>query len=268
MVEFNDRWVLFRPENKPSTALPFSVRSMGFYDVPAGWHDIRKKMNFTQVQWCIEGALFITSNGTEQRVPAGHAMYIRKGEKLLVRVEETSRYHWITFDNNTIESVLLSLGHTQEPWRCASLNPALFQKLAQEVARPTPLAQRLASATAYQILSQSCSYTNDTDSIISQALTIIHEEFHDPNLNATLLAKRLNLHRTRLSQLFHQSQGTTLIDYIVNYRLQAALSLLVTSTRSIADIATSVGYADANYFSRLVRKRTGHPPSALRGDWG
>lgn len=54
------------------------------------------------------------------------------------------------------------------------------------------------------------------------------------------------------------------MEYLLRAKLERACLLLQTSSLSIAEIANSVGFADAFYFSRLFRQRTGCPPSVWR----
>ena len=49
-----------------------------------------------------------------------------------------------------------------------------------------------------------------------------------------------------------------------NLRLQLAQKLLRSSYLGIAAVAGACGWADANYFARLFRSRTGMSPRAFR----
>ena len=55
--------------------------------------------------------------------------------------------------------------------------------------------------------------------------------------------------------------GQSPIDYLTNYRISEACSLLKNSNLSIAEIAVSVGFFDQFYFSRVFKKVKGVPPS-------
>ena len=55
--------------------------------------------------------------------------------------------------------------------------------------------------------------------------------------------------------------GKSPIDYLTNYRVSEACSLLKNTNLSIAEIAVSVGFFDQFYFSRVFKKVKGMPPS-------
>nr|WP_285874008.1 helix-turn-helix transcriptional regulator [Halalkalibacter oceani] len=67
------------------------------------------------------------------------------------------------------------------------------------------------------------------------------------------------------SYLFQKFAGAGPIDYLIQYRMNKAYELLMTGQFTIKNVAQSVGYADAYYFSRLFKKYKGVSPSRLSG---
>ncbi|MFD0672880.1 helix-turn-helix transcriptional regulator [Cohnella sp. GCM10027633] len=65
------------------------------------------------------------------------------------------------------------------------------------------------------------------------------------------------------SYLFRKYVGIGPIDYLIQYRMNRARELLATGQFSVAEVARSVGYLDAYYFSRLFKKHAGLPPGAV-----
>jgi transcriptional regulator GlxA family with amidase domain len=53
-------------------------------------------------------------------------------------------------------------------------------------------------------------------------------------------------------------------DYVINLRINVACDLLKSSDMSIKEIAASVGYDNAHFFSKLFKKKTGVSPKAYR----
>ena len=56
----------------------------------------------------------------------------------------------------------------------------------------------------------------------------------------------------------------TPLQYVINLRISNAQMLLETSDYTISQIAESVGYENALYFSRLFHKQTGISPKEYR----
>jgi len=57
--------------------------------------------------------------------------------------------------------------------------------------------------------------------------------------------------------------GMSPLAYVHRLRLEEAYRLLSNSSMNVAEVAGNVGFDDANYFSRLFRRKMGMPPSAV-----
>ncbi len=64
--------------------------------------------------------------------------------------------------------------------------------------------------------------------------------------------------------LFRKTTGQNLFEYITDQRMDRAKELLTMGNFSLQEIATTVGYADYNYFSRVFHKHTGMTPMTYK----
>lgn len=60
--------------------------------------------------------------------------------------------------------------------------------------------------------------------------------------------------------VFKQEMGRSIIDYLLEQRMEEAKKLLLEGTASLRQIAETVGFPDYNYFARTFKKRTGYTP--------
>jgi AraC-like DNA-binding protein len=67
-----------------------------------------------------------------------------------------------------------------------------------------------------------------------------------------------------LNSIFKKETGKTLYDYLTNLRMEHAVHLLETTTLSVADIASQVGYPNGNSFSRAFKHLEHQPPLVFR----
>lgn len=65
------------------------------------------------------------------------------------------------------------------------------------------------------------------------------------------------------SHLFKQTMGIGYNEYLTELRIRQAKKLLLQNV-SISDIAVSVGFRDARYFSNIFQQKTGYTPSEYR----
>ena len=64
--------------------------------------------------------------------------------------------------------------------------------------------------------------------------------------------------------LFKKETGRSIIDYVIEKRIDEAKRLLPEASYSLSAIAEMLGFRDYNYFSRVFKKRCGYTPSAYR----
>ncbi|MCK6488261.1 MAG: AraC family transcriptional regulator [Planctomycetes bacterium] len=83
-------------------------------------------------------------------------------------------------------------------------------------------------------------------------------------LDPGALARRLECSPTHLNRLCRAAFGLPLAAYVRRCRVERASHLLQHTTRTVADIAAEVGYADLQHFNKLMRAATGSAPRALR----
>lgn len=80
------------------------------------------------------------------------------------------------------------------------------------------------------------------------------------------IAAASNLSPSRLSGLFRQQTGTSVMAYRNELRLVKAAQLLLQSNLRIADIGQRVGYTEQAFFSRIFRKHLGMSPRQYRSN--
>lgn len=88
---------------------------------------------------------------------------------------------------------------------------------------------------------------------IERTKKYIQENF-DQTISLEELAQMNELSATYFSNLFKESTGYTVVDYITNVRLNKAKHLLQENQHSLKEISYMIGYNDPNYFSRVFKK--------------
>jgi two-component system response regulator YesN len=69
---------------------------------------------------------------------------------------------------------------------------------------------------------------------------------------------------SRLSHVFKDATGMSLIDYLTQIRIDRAQHLLAETDRTVAEICFELGIQSPTYFTRLFRRMTGTSPSQYR----
>ncbi|WP_028548156.1 response regulator transcription factor [Paenibacillus sp. UNC451MF] len=92
-------------------------------------------------------------------------------------------------------------------------------------------------------------------------LAKLHQGF---KLTQNEMAYKMKLSRGYFSKCFKDLMGISYQDYIKELRLARAMTLLLQTSKPIADIAEECGFLDHRYFSRQFREKTGMLPSEYR----
>lgn len=84
------------------------------------------------------------------------------------------------------------------------------------------------------------------------------KEYLDNNytkqLNLDAIAEKFYINKFYLTREFKKSFNTTIIQYILNKRIEYAKELLIYTDKSIEEIAEECGFNDQSYFSRQFKK--------------
>lgn len=97
---------------------------------------------------------------------------------------------------------------------------------------------------------------------VEQAMRWLNLEYSKP-ISIEDMARSLGYHRTYLSKIFKQSTGLPPMGYLLKIRMERAKELLQEQL-TVEQVASSVGYPDALYFSKQFKKWHGCTPTEYR----
>jgi AraC-like DNA-binding protein len=102
------------------------------------------------------------------------------------------------------------------------------------------------------------------DPMVGDALAALHRAPGEP-WTVARLARAVGLSRSVLAERFTAMIGQPPMQYLALWRMQLASRLLLEG-RSVASVASSVGYESESAFSRTFKKLVGRPPATWRRD--
>lgn len=98
------------------------------------------------------------------------------------------------------------------------------------------------------------------DKQMQRILSIINKHLSDPNISIAEIADEIGISIVHLNRRLKEQTGDTTSRFIRNLRLEAAAKLLKEKEYTIAEVATKVGFPDANYFSTTFKDKYGVSP--------
>lgn len=124
----------------------------------------------------------------------------------------------------------------------------------------------LASGMLKQLIIKAVRYNSSSvlpQTKIETVLDYIRSNYEKEITNVTL-GKLVNYHPHYINALMKSYSGTTLHAYLLEFRLNQALKLVVNGSKSIEEIALTVGFKNTTHFCNAFKKKYGMSPSSYR----
>ncbi len=105
--------------------------------------------------------------------------------------------------------------------------------------------------------------SRETNPLVQKIVSYLHQNLEN-RITLDDIAEETYFSPIYCETVFKKETGRSIIDYLIDLRVDQAKLFLVQGLYSMEEIAQMTGFSDGNYFSRLFKKRTGHTPSGYR----
>ena len=218
---------------------------------------IPSSISFHELTILLKGTLEYYVNGEPILLRSGDMVYIPKGT-LRARREETEVGDYISFNFQS-----------EEPWELPHhIQGALANEIRLQVALCDELMQKyspdhedkITHVLACLLLTlQSHLKAKSLHPLVAQILRYLHENMAQ-RITLSDIGQHTFFSPVYCDTVFKQEMGRSIIDYLLEQRMEEAKKLLLEGSVSLRKIAESVGFPDYNYFARTFKKRTGYTP--------
>ncbi|GMK39217.1 hypothetical protein PCCS19_22710 [Paenibacillus sp. CCS19] len=100
--------------------------------------------------------------------------------------------------------------------------------------------------------------------LVQEVLKYIAANYRNVDLDLRMIAEHMHLSTAHLGLLFKQETGTTIKQYISDYRMDVAKKLVAGEHLKMNTIAELCGYASASYFAKVFKASTDLSPIEYR----
>lgn len=148
-----------------------------------------------------------------------------------------------------------------------------FEDVFQEPARPDiiRLTQQMSSLSQLEswirtLIIKSIAHVNGrkqtrSAKVVEEVKAYIRSHFGNEELRIEDIANSVYMNYTHLCYVFKRETTITINDYLTEFRIAKAKELFDQGEKVVQEVASRVGYADANYFSKCFKKVMGITPS-------
>ncbi len=236
--------------------------SSGFvYGLPPGHESYLLILTSTPAEFFVEGEF--------RKAPAGSAILYTPGSRVLYRAcEDTYVNDWIRFRSD--EKYIRQLPIRNHPFSMvdAEYCHTLLKLMTWEATLTSSGSREVLSLllhTLFLKLGESCA--RPTASPHSQEMLDLRKQiYNNPELPWSVddMARDLHLSAGYLQALYKSMFGSSCMEDVIRQRLRRSQDQLVSTDKSVREIAEDCGYNNVEHFCRQFRKFMGISPSSYR----
>ena len=243
-----------------------TVYNTGFQQCEAGYQWGPALRDHYLIHYITTGKGYYRLNGATYPLTSGDLFIVFESSVISYQAdqEEPWEYYWVGFNGTEAKRLLQMTAFSRE-------NPVLhIGDHSDEVKRlllniynsrgTNPSSEVQMCGHLLLFLSKLIELNTDghhashTSSVyVDQALQFIQYNYSH-KIDVTEIAKSIGVSRSHLYRIFIENLSISPNEYLIRFRINEACSLLHNSALSIGQIANSVGFDDALYFSRVFKK--------------
>ena len=225
----------------------------------------------------------VVSGGGIYRI-RGQSLRLKRGDVFLVTPsddtfyqadpEDPYEYYWFAFQGVGIRQRLVNAGffrnevfvqHVSEE-TCAAMQALMAELLA--LGHPSSRNDLLFVSGFCRLLAgltpeQPYEYVHIYNSLYER-INLYLEVNYMYEISMETFSYYTGLHRSSIYRFFKRQYGKSPTEYIQEFRLQKAYSILTNSDMPINQIAFSCGFNDMSHFTKLFRRKYGISPKEIR----
>lgn len=218
-----------------------------------------------------EGEAILHMGNEDWKLKSGDIFFAFPSMKFSLESNADFKYLYIAFVGSHVSELLESMGITREEPVCygyEDLSDIWFDALAKcNTENLSFMAKGLLYYT-FALFKQpffaETRNTEDCKHIVTKIRDAIEQNYANADLSLNYLCALHHYNTKYISRRFTEIMGVSFSDYTTSCRIRHACALLGESSMSIRDIALSVGYRDALYFSKVFKKIMKTSPSEYR----
>ncbi len=217
------------------------------------------------LQYVTKGKGYFETGGNKYTLTKGQCMLIESGTPVYYYADKDDpwSYEWVNFNGADAKQMLSMSGLPKCPVTQKLDLDDIYNEFSHDVVNP--VAHMKNEGLLYLLISRliecypAINYKAGLN-YLHIAKRYIGNNFHHSELNVNSLANAIGIERSYLFRLFKEGEDVSVIDYIINTRLDAARDMFDGGITQVKVVASSCGYENPLYFSNAFKKRFGMSP--------
>lgn len=262
------------PIDRGERELPFYIYGIGFND----WqYDVNRENGYPthQIIYCTKGKGRVVIDGKETIITSGMCFFLpAKYPHEYYTVGDLWETYWIAFDGYETENTLKKLGFDKA--KVFALNSLegmeeQFRKIFLTLNTDHIFGNFAASGMLYSFILEfhRAAFDKNAEQGAAKETNLMSVlDYIDENFSRDIELEELcgiaKITPQHLCRIFKKQLDMRPMEYIAKKRIQNAKSLLLTTDKTVSEIAAECGYHDVSYFGMLFRKWENMTPGEYR----
>lgn len=212
--------------------------------------------DFYLIHYVVSGSGTFTVNKIAHKVNAGEFFIIKPGNEYNYIADEYNPwdYIWFSFDGE-LASIFESCDNVMK-----ADGTVIFEML--EAAKLKNTRAEFLTGKLYEFISSVFESKSAKNNYV-KAVSDFIEANYSRKLSVADIASEINLNSRYLSKLFKKEKGTTISEYILNFKTKKA-KVLLQAGLTVGETAKAVGYDDQFTFSKMFKRQCGVAPGEYK----
>lgn len=230
------------------------------------------------IHFVLDGTGFYSAGGQTWSLTPGQMFLIYPDEPVTYGADETYpwTYAWIGFKGIRANSLVKQCGFSRNQPVLPSPDQKIVLKYidhmlnhkqlskSNDLKRQAYLLLLLSELAAHheKLSAQSrktSQYAYSTGVYVELAIEYI-KDMYQKGIGISDIADNIGISRAYLNSAFQKELGMSAQNFLINYKMHKAASLLVSTSLSIKEVANAAGYEDQLVFSKAFKKKFGMSP--------
>ena len=204
----------------------------------------------------------LTREDTVDALSAGTLFWLYEGERFSVESTDGLQYYYIQFYGRRADELMQRMRAPDAGTVHVGYDTLIpFWEDCFSLAEEGNIDVVCEAVLLYSFAKLRPNHTRQND-VVAQMVRLIQENFSDPELSMSLIARELGYDAKYLSSLFKREKGIAYASYLRQLRIRHAVFLMEEGVSSVKNVAILCGFRDALYFSRIFTQSEGIAPTA------
>ena len=250
------------------TTKDLCINCAGVEDDSTSFENVNTRKDYYML-YLVDGKMYIEFDNFKGNIFAGDLLIIKPGTRYTHYNAKGSglNYLWVHFTGRNAEK-LIKDAHIPINCICSVKQSRdvieYWKKMFNEFIIHDEHFNNMTSSILIEMLTCfSRQINNAAKTRLFKSIVYIHENYNN-KLSIKDLASMENLSESYYRSIFLRTFGESPVEYITSLRITAAVNLLETTNKKLAEIAELVGYSDVYYFGKQFKKKLGQSPGSYR----